>query len=137
VTPPEVGDVIPYAYLWARERAAGEDSGRKVRPCVVVVAVKPAGKDAVRIVVAAITSRRPGADEYALELPAALKAALKLDAPRSWVICSEVNQFDWPGFDLGHTPDGARTYGRIPRSLLQGIREEIVKIKAKSISRDE
>ena len=137
MTPPEVGDVIPYSYLWAREHEAGEESGRKMRPCVVVVAVKPSGKDSTRVVVAPVTSRPPQADQSAIELPGALKGALKLDPSPSWVICSEVNQFEWPGFDLGRTPQGEPSYGRIPGSLLQRIREEIVKAKARSTSRDE
>ena len=138
MTPPEVGDVIPYSYLWAREHEAGEDAGRKQRPCVVVVAVKPAGKDAVRVVVAPVTSQQPHSeDTSAIALPGALKAALNLDASPSWVICSEVNQFDWPGFDLGRTPEGATSYGKVPASLVQRIRDEIVKVKAKSTNRDE
>lgn len=137
MTPPEAGDVIPYSYLWAREHEAGEDAGRKLRPCVVVVAVKPAGRDVVRVIVAPVTSQQPHADETAIALPGALKVALKLDASPSWVICSEVNQFDWPGFDLGRTSEGAISYGKIPASLLQRIRDEIVKVRAKSTNRDE
>lgn len=137
MTPPEVGDVIPYSYLWVREHEAGEESGRKVRPCVVVVAVKSLGMGATRVVVAPVTSQPPRADQSAIELPGALKGALKLDPSASWVICSEVNQFDWPGFDLGLTPQGQRSYGRLPGSLLQRIREEIVKVKARSSNRDE
>jgi hypothetical protein len=137
VRAPQVGEVIPYSYLWAREREAGEESGRKVRPCVVVVAVQPVGKDAVLVVVAPITSQHPKTGDAAIEMPGALRAALKLDASPSWVICNEVNQFVWPGFDLGRTPEGAQSYGRIPGSFLQQIRAEIVKVRAKAISRDE
>lgn len=137
MTPPEVGDVIAYSYLWRREHRIGEQSGRKVRPCVVVVAVRRSGSGAVLVVVAPITSQQPQEHDVAVALPRALKAALKLNAEHSWVICSEVNQFTWPGFDLGFTPQGSRTYGRIPKSLLQRIREEIISSRARSTNRDE
>ena len=35
---PEPADVLSYSYLWAREAERGEESGRKDRPVVVVVA---------------------------------------------------------------------------------------------------
>jgi uncharacterized protein YifN (PemK superfamily) len=136
VQPPQIGEVIPYSYLWARERNDGEESGRKVRPCVVVVAVQPAGKNTTLVVVAPVTSQAP-TDDGAVQMPRAVKTALNLDASPSWVICNEVNQFVWPGFDLGQTPNGARSYGRIPGSLLQKIRAEIVTMRATSVSRDE
>jgi len=36
----ERGLVIPFVYLWRREHEAGEESGRKIRPLLIVVAVE-------------------------------------------------------------------------------------------------
>ena len=36
----------------------------------------------------------------AIEIPAAVKRHLGLDDERFWVVVSEGNEFDWPGYDL-------------------------------------
>ncbi|HRO03913.1 MAG TPA: growth inhibitor PemK [Terricaulis sp.] len=121
--PPEVGLVIPYWFLWGRESEAGEESGRKARPCVVVIAVRR-GADEIAVAVAPITHAPPAAGQRAVELDAAVKRQLKLDHARSWVICDELNEFTWPGFDLGRTPDGRSAFGRLPFKLTDRIRAE-------------
>jgi hypothetical protein len=123
VTPPKVGDVVPFSFLWADQHAAGEDAGRKVRPCVVVAALQRGEGPARRVAVAPITSVTPKAERFALELPGQLKRKLELDAPRSCVICDEFNYFIWPGPDLERSPTGASSYGQMPKSMLQKIRE--------------
>lgn len=120
--PPEVGDVIPYVYLWRREFEAGEETGRKERPCVIVVATESG-----RVLVVPITTKHPGA-RASLPMPPRVKAALGLDQTPSWILCDEVNEFTWPGFDLGRTPDGRASYGRIPDRLIEEIRALILSL---------
>ena len=120
-----VGDVIRYSYLWWREHEAGEESGRKVRPCVVVVAVQKQAGDVVRFSVAPITSVAPN-ERPAIELVAGVKRNLQLDETPSWVICDELNQFDWPTSDIANAPGGGFTLGMLPSSLLKRIREKLI-----------
>lgn len=126
---PRVGEVVPYSFLWAREREAGEESGRKMRPCVVVVAVRRVGANAWRIAVAPLTTQAsPG--RALVAMPRAVKQSLNLDAGASWVVCDEINQFEWPGFDLGRTPDGGSSYGLIPGALLRKIQAALLMARA-------
>ena len=120
--PPRAGQVIPFAYLWRRQFEAGEESGRKQRPCVIVVAVDRSPEGPVRVAVAPITSQAPDESRTAVQMPSRVRAHLNLDAERSWVICDEFNDFDWPGVAIERTPTGASTYGRIPDALLEQIR---------------
>jgi hypothetical protein len=122
---PEPGLVIPFHYLWRREHEAGEESGRKARPCVVVVAVVRGPGDRLRVAVSPVTSRDPGETRAAVEIPPRVKRHLGLDAVRSWVICDEHNEFDWPGLDGAVTPSGKAAYGYIPDALVDRVRAEV------------
>lgn len=128
---PTPGLVIPYAYLWRHQHEAREEGGRKVRPSLIVVAVKrtPGGK--VRVVVVPITSQRPDRTRSAIALPPRVKAHLGLGAARSWVICDEYNEFDWPGVDLGATPAGAPAFGHVPGALVERVRAEMLAARAR------
>jgi hypothetical protein len=93
---PEPGLVICCAYLWHREREAGQQEGRKDRPSVIVLAVERPADDTTVVVVLPIT-HAPAADPAAaVEIPAAVKRHLGLDDERSWIVVSEGNEFDWP-----------------------------------------
>jgi hypothetical protein len=120
-----VGDVIRYSYLWWREHEAGEESGRKVRPCVVVVSIKKQVGDVVRFSVAPVTTAAPH-DRAAIELAGGVKKKLKLGTVPSWVICDEVNQFDWPTTDIANVPGGGFTLGMLPPSLLKKVRAKLI-----------
>lgn len=121
----EPGLVLPYVYLWRREHDEGEESGRKVRPCLIVVVITRDALGKKTVAVAPITTQAPEADRSAVEIPHKVKVHLGLDAERSWIICDEYNEFDWPGVDLGVTPHGAREYGYIPDALLEAVRKEM------------
>jgi len=95
---PAPGLVISYAYLWRSQRRAGGTEGRKDRPCAIVVALRDDDEDTL-VYVAPITHTPPAAGA-GLEIPAAVKRRLGLDAARSWIITDELNRFIWPGFDL-------------------------------------
>lgn len=119
---PEPGLVISYAYLWRREQSAGQQEGRKDRPCVIVLAVKTEARG-TKVTVAPITHSPPDTVEDAVELPASVKRHLRLDDERSWVVVSEVNQFLWPGFDVRPIPKsgGRADHGFLPPRLFDRI----------------
>jgi len=48
---PEPGLVVSYAYLWHREKRAGQDEGRKDRPSVIVLAVERESNGAITVTV--------------------------------------------------------------------------------------
>ena len=138
---PEPGLVISYAYLWRYEYEGGRREGRKVRPCVIVLAVETIDGHEL-VTVAPITSQRPEDGQHGVELPPRIKAHLHLDADQGWVIIDEVNQFRWPGFDLAPV-QGRResfVYGFLPPRLYEKIKSAILalahKRKVKSVSRD-
>jgi hypothetical protein len=121
---PEPGRVIRYNYLWAEEQEQGREEGRKDRPCVIVVAARRV-EDRMMVTVVPIT-RSPQAHD-SIELPPAIKAQLGLDpGDRSWVVCSEYNEFEWPGPDLRPVPrTGAWDYGRLPARFFLQVLETL------------
>src|SRR4051794_4524334 len=100
---PEPADVLSYSYLWAREAAEGEESGRKDRPVVVVVAAEVRGSR-TQLLVAPITHSEPARSGDALEIPSIVKRQLGLDGARSWIVLTELNRFIWPGPDVRIAP---------------------------------
>lgn len=96
---PQPGLVIRYAYLWRSQEELGREEGAKDRPCAIVLATRRGG-DTLMVVVAPITHVPPRDPLGGVEIPAAVKARLKLDAARSWIITTEVNVFGWPGPDV-------------------------------------
>jgi hypothetical protein len=88
---PFPGLVLHYSYLWHDEYRRGLEEGVKERPCVVVLAVTCEDGDTV-VTVAPVTHAPPRAVGEGIEIPAATKARLGLDAGRSWVVVSEINR---------------------------------------------
>ncbi|MBY0355604.1 MAG: type II toxin-antitoxin system PemK/MazF family toxin [Rickettsiales bacterium] len=126
---PEPGLVISYAYLWRKEFEAGQEEGRKNRPCVIVLSVEKYDSG-THVTVAPITHSPPSPGTPCLEIPLRVKQHLGLDDDRSWVILDEVNQFVWPGYDLRPVPGkpGEMTYGFLPPRLFDQIRSGILDI---------
>jgi hypothetical protein len=126
---PEPGLVISYAYLWRSEFEAGQEEGRKNRPCVIVLSVEK-HDSGTQVTVAPITHSPPSPGTPCLEIPLRVKQHLGLDDDRSWVILDEVNQFVWPGYDLRPVPGkpGEMTYGFLPPRLFDQIRSGILDI---------
>lgn len=125
--PPQAGQVIRYAYLWADEHASGREEGVKDRPAVITMALFTAHQQQ-RVVVVPITHSLPSADVDALELPRAIKRHLHLDDERSWVILSEINVFTWPGPDLRPVTDvepATVLYGYLPAGLFRQLRDRL------------
>ena len=121
---PEPGLVISYAYLWHSEHEAGREEGRKVRPSVIVLAVKRHAADKTMVVVLSITHTPLTTPGGAVEIPAAIKRHLGLDDDRSWIVVSEGNAFDWPGYDLRKVGGKDRyDYGFLPPRFFHQILE--------------
>jgi hypothetical protein len=74
----------------------------------------------------------------ALELPAAIKRHLGLDAERSWVVLNESNLFDWPGPDLrrvGDRDDSSVAYGFLPPRFFAELHRRFVALETAARSR--
>jgi hypothetical protein len=123
---PNPGLVIGYSYLWHDERRRGAREGRKDRPCAIVLAACDEDGDTV-VYVVPITHSPPSHDS-AIELPAAAKRRLGLDAERSWIVTTEVNRFVWPGYDLRpisrDSPD-AFAYGYLPVETFAAVKAAV------------
>ena len=128
---PQPGLVIGYAYLWRRERLAGQEEGLKDRPCAIVLARRQVDGDTV-VLVAPITHSLPTAPDLAVELPAATKRRLCLDDRRSWVMVGELNRFIWPGPDLrpmARSEAGRFDYGFLPPKLFRQITAAMAQLR--------
>ena len=97
---PEPGLVLNYAYLWHDEHRAGQEEGLKDRPSVIVLCVTREQDQAQVVTVLPITHAAPRDATSAIEIPRAIKAHLRLDDARSWIVVAEGNDFIWPGYDL-------------------------------------
>ncbi len=125
---PQPGLVISYAYLWLREHRKGLEEGVKDRPCAIVAAEQVvAGRLVVTVV--PVTHTPPIDPDEALEIPAALKAYLGLDALPSWIVVTETNDFLWPGPDLrprpGVTPKRF-DFGILPPRFFAHVRDRVL-----------
>ncbi len=121
---PQSGDVLSYAYLWAREAATGQEEGLKDRPAVVVLATVQAS-GGTQLLIAPVTHSPPDAPADAVEMPANVERDLGLDRERSWIVITEVNRFLWPGPDVRPMDGGNPLYGAIPDWLFVRLRSEI------------
>jgi hypothetical protein len=81
-----------------------------------------------KVLVVPITTKPPRIGDIAIEIPAPVRAHLKLGDERCWIIANEINRFTWPGPDLrpiSHRADMSPYYGKIPGKLLETVRELI------------
>jgi len=123
---PQPGQVIRYAYLWWNEARAGRTDGDKDRPCsIVLTRITDAGRTVVYVL--PVTHTPPLKDEDGVEIPQATKRRLGLDADRSWIITTELNQFTWPGPDIRPTASGEYIYGYLPEQLMRLVLEQVKK----------
>ena len=134
---PFPGLVISYSYLWRRDCLEGREEGVKDRPCAIVLSKRLQGNDTV-VTVAAISHTKPENPDMAVEIPIKVKEHLNLDSERSWVVCTEVNRFTWPGPDMRPVflqGDKKYSYGVLPPKLFSKITETLVRSLAKIVSR--
>ncbi|QSY97954.1 hypothetical protein J2J97_27945 (plasmid) [Rhizobium bangladeshense] len=86
----EPGQIVRFFYLWSRQAAAGEESGRKARPvCVVVRTVAAPGA----VFLFPITSQLPGSDRLCLSISQMECRRAGLDFP-CWIILDEYNRVE-------------------------------------------
>jgi hypothetical protein len=125
---PKPGEVIRYAYLWREEHEAGQEEGRKDRPCAVVMSLTGRGGTA-RMIVLPITHSPPASGIEALEIPPATKRRLGLDDAPSWIVLAEANRFTWPGPDIRpfDGPSGRTvSFGFLPPGLFKIVRDRFL-----------
>jgi len=85
------------------------------------------------VTVAAITHSPPARPQHAIELPMDVKRRLRLDAQPSWVVCSELNRFVWPGPDLrpiSRQRPGEFVHGVLPAPFMQQVFERLAALRA-------
>jgi hypothetical protein len=90
------------------------------------------------VLVVPVTHSPPANPAEALEVPAAIKHHLGLDAEPSWVVLSESNLFEWPGPDLcrvGDRDDGSVAYGVLPPRFFAELRRRFVALETAARSR--
>ena len=134
---PFPGLVISYSYLWRRDYLDGCEEGVKDRPCAIVLSNRLEGNDTI-VTVAAISHTKPENPDMAVEIPLKVKEHLNLDNERSWVVCTEVNRFTWPGTDIRPVViqgDKKYSYGVLPPKLFSKITKTLVRSLAKIVSR--
>lgn len=123
---PQPGQVVRYAYLWWNEARSGREDGAKERPCgIVLTRINQLGRTVAYVL--PITHSPPLEEEDGIEIPQATKRRLALDAERSWIITTELNQFIWPGPDLRPTGTGKYLYGYLPEKLTRLVIESVRK----------
>ncbi len=132
VTPPKIGEVILYGYLWRNQHAAGQIEALKYRPCVVLDTKQNADGSTLTFV-APITHTRPNASESSIQINPGTARRVGLDDPDTdkWLITSEVNQFTWPGPD--RLPVTYR--GPMPAKLVSHAAEKFVESGAVTVER--
>jgi hypothetical protein len=129
---PKNGVVIHYGYLWKAEQKSGRTEATKDRPAAVVLAHKNSGDGRISVFVLPITHSAPQNQSVAVEIPRDVKRRLGLDDARSWIMCDEVNQFTWPGYDLRPVPGRKPPkweYGMLGRELYEKIRDLFLEIR--------
>lgn len=134
---PFPGLVISYSYLWRSEYQAGREEGTNDRPCAVMLSKKAQDGNTL-VTVAAITHTRPINTSMSVEIPPKVKKYLGLDEIPSWIICTEVNRFIWPGPDIraiSNKKDNLYSYGVLLPKLFGKISQTNVRSLVKAVSR--
>jgi hypothetical protein len=111
---PQVGDIVRFNYLWAREAKVGEESGRKARPVCVIVRTSAAP---AALFLLPLTSRPPAKARAVLSVP---EIECKRGGLRSpcWIICDEYNRVT---MDLAHDFESLDPIGAFSASFLKQI----------------
>lgn len=122
----KVGYIFRYSYLWHRQFVRGRHEGDKDRPCLVLALVKidDLGNPVVRVL--PITHSPPTNPADAVEIPHTVKARLKLDEERSWIVLTESNRFIWPGPDVRPANSGDGYLGPLPPTFFRQVKSQFV-----------
>jgi hypothetical protein len=110
----EPGHIVRFFYLWSRQAAAGEESGRKARPaCVVVRSTAVPGA----VFLCPITSQLPAPDRLSLAITQMECRRAGLDFP-CWIILDEYNRVE---LDKAFDFDSTRPLGSFSPAFLKTI----------------
>jgi hypothetical protein len=123
-----IGRIFRYAYLWEWQHQGGREEGDKDRPCLVLAIVMTDEEGSPIVRVLPITHTPPANPVDAIEIPAAVKARLRLDDERSWIVLIESNRFTWPGPDLQQVDTESGYYGALPPRLFAEVKRRFVAI---------
>ena len=103
------GGIYRFHYLWALQKARGEESGRKARPVCLVFKLPAADTP---LLLFPITTKEPGPERLALEIPILERKSANLNA-KCWIIIDEYNKtkrdaaFDFESLEpIGHFSQG-------------------------------
>jgi hypothetical protein len=110
----DVGDIVRFNYLWAREAKRGEETGRKSRPACIIVrtATTPAA-----LFLLPLTSQPPQAGVAAIAVPETECRRAKLRPP-CWVIVDEYNRVIEDQF---HDFESTEPLGRLSLAFLRRV----------------
>jgi hypothetical protein len=142
---PKAGLVIRYDFLWKQEKDAGQEHGRKDRPCAIILTSTELQNGSRDVVLCAITHTPPSKGESAVQIPLDVARQLGLDHAQSWIKTGEVNMFNWEKGRIPHgiTParKGEWIFGRIPQGVGQQafnqVQENIRDQTLQKVRRDE
>lgn len=96
---PAVGEVHNYAYLFKSDAERGEIEGSKARPVLVIAAGNG------RVAVMPVTTKGERTGNQVVKIPATVAKAMGLPRPdESYLLTSEINLFEWVGYDIALVP---------------------------------
>jgi len=127
--PPRNGAVIRYAYLWRDEQRRGQEEGRKDRPTAVLLAKTESRTGRCTVLVLPITHTPPQHPEIAIGIRPTEARTMGLDETPSWIVCNEINSFEWPGFDIRPAPGGTPVLGMTPPGLYERMRTLFLELR--------
>ena len=135
---PQPGLVLRYDYLWLQSSKAGREDGDKERPATIVVSVQTDDAATARIIVLPITHSEPDPQTTALEIPSDVCRKAGLDSSRSWVVLSEFNVFNWPGFDVAiipRTDPPTIAYGHLTSGFLAKLQRAFLDLDSAGLTK--
>lgn len=128
----EQGDVAEFFYLWHREQAASEESGRKPRPVCIVIKT-PGNPDVVFLF--PFTSKVPLPEQPALEVPEIECRTIGLSAP-CWIILDEYNRVEMDkDYDFASSEPIGSVSAAFLRTIAATIRKEARSGAMKAVNR--
>lgn len=126
---PRPGLVIRYDFLWKEEELAGQEHGRKDRPCAIILASKQRDDESRNVILCPITHSPPSPGESAVEIPPAVARNLNLDSEQSWIKTHQVNTVQWHKdyIPYGVVPayEGQWAFGQLPYELGKQAFEQV------------
>lgn len=129
---PDVGDVLNYNYLFKADADRGAIEGRKARPVLVIAAGNG------RVAVMPFTTKGEAGVSQAVRLPTDLARSMGLPRPdECWLLTSEINVFNWIGYDIALVPGKATSrFGRATPGLVASAIARFREGRGKQTSRD-